>query len=95
MAACSHPVQPQQGLWTLQRLPPQEISNLAEIKREVRTIEVTYQCDACGQGMMAKTGDMDKQTGDIEHRCMICDHAQMFQWQEYPRYDHIGLDEKI
>ncbi|MFT6958104.1 MAG: putative cysteine cluster protein YcgN (CxxCxxCC family) [Halieaceae bacterium] len=67
---------------------------MAENKREVRTIEVTYLCDACGQGMMAKTGDMDPQTGDIEHRCMICDHVQIFKWQEYPRFEHIGLDEK-
>ena len=68
---------------------------MAEIKREVKTIEVTYQCDACGQGMMARTGEMDPKTGEIEHRCMICDHQQTFKWREYLRIDHIGLDEKI
>ena len=68
---------------------------MAEIKREVKTIEVAYQCDACSQGMMAKTGEMDPKTGEIEHRCMICDHHQTFKWRAYPRIDHIGLDEKI
>jgi hypothetical protein len=45
--------------------------------------------------MMSRTGDMDPETGDIEHHCLICDHQQSFQWREYPRIDHIGLDEKI
>ena len=51
--------------------------------------------DACGQGMMARSGEMDPKTGDIEHRCLICDHKQTFQWREYPRIEHIGLDEQI
>ena len=68
---------------------------MPEIKREVRPVEVNYVCDACGQGMMARSGEMDPRTGDIEHRCLICDHQQTFQWREYPRIDHVGLDEKI
>jgi hypothetical protein len=68
---------------------------MPEIKREVRPVEVNYICDDCGQGMMARSGDMDPETGNIEHRCLICDHRQAFQWREYPRIDHIGLDEKI
>lgn len=68
---------------------------MPETKREVRPVEVTYLCDECGQGMMARSGEMDPATGDIEHRCVICNHQQTFQWREYPRIDHIGLDEKI
>jgi hypothetical protein len=49
---------------------------MPEIKREVRPVEVNYICDACGQGMMARSGEMDPKTGDIEHRCLICDHQQ-------------------
>jgi uncharacterized cysteine cluster protein YcgN (CxxCxxCC family) len=56
---------------------------------------VNYLCDACGKGMMTRVGEMDPKTGDIEHRCVICDHQQCFQWREYPRIDHVGLDEKI
>ncbi|MCB1848791.1 MAG: type II citrate synthase [Halieaceae bacterium] len=68
---------------------------MPEIKREVRPVEVNYLCDACGQGMMVGAGAMDPETGDIEHRCLICDRRQRFKWREYPRIDHIGLDESI
>ena len=47
---------------------------MPESKREVRPIEITYTCDACGQGLMNRAGDMDPQSGDILHRCPICDH---------------------
>jgi hypothetical protein len=67
---------------------------MPEVKREVRPVEVNYVCDACGQGMMARSGDMDRETGDIPHRCLICDHSHTFKWREYPRIDHIGLDEQ-
>jgi hypothetical protein len=68
---------------------------MPELKQEVRPIEVNYVCDACGQGMMAAAGEMDPVSGDIDHRCMICDHQQVFQWRPYPRIDHVGLDEKV
>ena len=68
---------------------------MPENKREVRSVEVTYVCDACGKGMMARAGEMDPDTGDIEHHCVICNHKQIFQWHEYPHIEHIGLDEKI
>ena len=64
-------------------------------KREVRAVEVNYICDACGTGMMSRCGEMDPKTGAAEHRCLICDHRQVFQWETYPRIDHIGLDEKL
>jgi hypothetical protein len=70
-------------------------TTMPEIKREVRPVEVNYVCDACAKGMMAPCGKMDPVTGDIAHHCMICDHQQTFQWHEYPRIDHIGLDEDI
>ena len=38
---------------------------MPEVKREVRPVEVTYICDACGQGMMSRSGEMDPETGDI------------------------------
>lgn len=68
---------------------------MPEMKREVRTVEVTYLCDACGKGFMSRSGEMDPESGDIEHSCLICDHKQVFQWREYPRIDHIGVEEKI
>jgi hypothetical protein len=68
---------------------------MPEIKREVRPVEVNYICDACGQGMMARSGAMDPASGEIEHHCLICNHQQTFLWREYPRIDHIGLDEDI
>ena len=68
---------------------------MSEVKREVRSVEVNYLCDACGQGMMTKCGDRDSVTGDIEHRCLICDHMQTFKWKSYPRIEHVGLDEEI
>ena len=68
---------------------------MAEIKREVRSVEVNYLCDACGQGMRTQSGTMDPATGDIEHKGLICGHPQTFQWRAYPRIEHVGLDEKI
>lgn len=68
---------------------------MPEVKQEVKPIEVNYLCDSCGKGMMASCGDMDATTGDIEHRCLICDHRQTFQWRAYPRIDHIDIDEQI
>jgi DNA-directed RNA polymerase subunit RPC12/RpoP len=68
---------------------------MPEIKREVRPVEVSYLCDACGKGMMSSTGDMDPASGEIQHRCLICDHQQTFKWNAYPRIEHLGLDEKI
>lgn len=68
---------------------------MAEIKREVRPVEVNYLCDACNQGMMVQSGPMDPDTGDIDHKCLICNHQEAFRWRAYPRIDHIGLDEKI
>ena len=44
---------------------------MPEVKREVRPVEVNYVCDACGQGMMSRSGEMDPATGDIEHRLEI------------------------
>jgi hypothetical protein len=29
---------------------------MPEMKREVRTVEVTYLCDACGKGFMSRSG---------------------------------------
>ncbi len=68
---------------------------MPEIKRPVQTIEVNYVCDKCGYGMMKKVSEMDSNTGDIMHECMICGHPQIFQWRSYPRINYIGLDESI
>jgi hypothetical protein len=65
---------------------------MPELKREVTPIEVTYICDACSQGTMEKIGEMDPQSGDIEHQCLICEHKQTFQWRHYPRIEHVGID---
>ncbi len=68
---------------------------MPEVKREVRPVEVNYVCDGCGQGMMSPSGEPDTTTGDIEHRCLICDDKQTFKWRQYPRIEYIGLDENL
>ena len=68
---------------------------MPELKREVRPVEVNYLCDACGKGMMARAGERDPATGEIEHRCLICDHRQSFKGRAYPRIDYLGTDEKL
>ncbi len=68
---------------------------MPEVKRPVRTIEVTYMCDSCGKGMLHKVGDADEESGDSLHECVICGHQQTFQWVTYPRIDYIGEDEDI
>ncbi len=68
---------------------------MPETKREVRPVEVNYICDACGQGMMSRCSEPDTASGDIEHRCLICDNRQTFKWREYPHIEHIGLDENV
>ena len=68
---------------------------MPEIKRPVQTIEVNYVCDKCGHGMMQKESEMNPQTGEILHRCMICGNEQTFKWISYPRIDYVGLGEKV
>jgi hypothetical protein len=43
--------------------------------------------------MMQKTGEMDPQTGEVEHKCMICGHSQTFKWISYPRIDYVGEED--
>ncbi len=68
---------------------------MPEIKRPVQTIEVNYVCDKCNHGMMQKVGEMDRQTGEHPHRCMICGHEHTFKWISYPRIDYVGVGEKL
>lgn len=67
---------------------------MPEIKQEVRPIEVDYECDACGKGMMSATSERDPSTGTIGHHCLICNHQQSFQ-RSYPHIDYVGVDEKV
>ena len=68
---------------------------MGEIKRAVKPIEITYVCDKCEHGMMQKSGEMDASTGDIQHKCVICGHEQIFQWVNYPRIDYIDDGEPV
>jgi hypothetical protein len=68
---------------------------MGEIKRAVQPIEINYICDNCQHGMMKKSGEMNEDTGDILHNCVICGHQQTFQWIEYPRIDYVGEGEKF
>ncbi len=68
---------------------------MPEVKREVKPIEVNYICDSCEKGMMEAVGEMDPETGEWEHRCLICDARQTFKWHRYPRIVHIALDESL
>ena len=65
---------------------------MPEIRQRVRPIEVTYICDACGKGMMTAVGEMDPQSGDIEHHCVICNHSQTFKWRPYPHIDYVEIE---
>lgn len=68
---------------------------MPEVKRPVKTIEVNYICDQCGHGMMEQQGDIDPQTGDHPHACVICGHKQNFKWVTYPRILYVGEEEDI
>ena len=65
---------------------------MPEAKQEVRTFEVDYECDACGKGMMAPSPNTDPTPEGIEHRCVICNHVQMFK-RPYPRIDYVEAGE--
>lgn len=66
---------------------------MPEVKRNVQPVEVNYICDKCEHGMMQKTGEMDSKSGEIEHKCVICGHPQIFKWVSYPRVEYVGEDE--
>ena len=68
---------------------------MPEIKRPVKTIEVNYVCDACGHGMMEKKGELNPETGENPHACIICGHEQVFKWVTYPRIVYVGEDESL
>jgi transcription elongation factor Elf1 len=66
---------------------------VAEVKRRVVPFEVNYVCDSCNNGMMEKTGEMNKSTGEIEHKCLICGAEHTFKWVSYPRIDYVGEED--
>lgn len=66
---------------------------MAEVKRRVIPFEVNYVCDKCNRGMLKKCGDTDPVTGNTEHKCLICDHKQTFQWITYPWIDYVAEDD--
>ncbi len=67
---------------------------MPEVKRPVQTIEVNYVCDKCEHGMMQKCGEINEDTGEVPHKCVICGHLQSFEWVSYPRIDYVGEGEK-
>ncbi len=68
---------------------------MPEIKREVRPVEVSYLCDGCGQGFMERCSERDPQSGETEHRCLICDHRQHFAGKGYPHVEYLDMDEPL
>lgn len=68
---------------------------MGEVKRSVQTVEVNYVCDKCDHGMMQKAGEMDPDTGDVLHQCVICGDQKTFQWVSYPRIDYVGEGESF
>ena len=68
---------------------------MPEVKRVVKPIEVNYLCDKCENGMMQKVGETDPESGETEHRCLICGHSQTFKWLCYPRIDYMGENESL
>ena len=67
---------------------------MPEVRQEVRPVEVAYVCDSCGKGMMNAISEMDPESGDTEHQCVICGHEQTFKWRPYPHIDYIAMDDK-
>ena len=65
---------------------------MPEVRKTVVPVEVTYICDACNQGMMELIGSINRETGEAEHECLICEHRQTFQWTHYPRIEHMEID---
>ena len=65
---------------------------MPESRRHVRPIEVSYVCDSCGNGLMEQAGEMDPDSGEILHRCVICSAEQHFKWRAYPRIDYVDAD---
>lgn len=65
---------------------------MPEVKRPVQTIEVNYVCDKCNSGMMQKAGEVDPETGDCLHHCVICGYEMAFQWVTYPRIDYVDVE---
>lgn len=68
---------------------------MPESKRLVKPVEINYICDKCENGILQQAGEMDKETGAIPHRCMICGAEHSFKWRAYPRIDFIGIDEDV
>ena len=66
---------------------------MPEVIKPVRPVEVNYVCDKCGHGMMKSLGQMDPETGEVPHNCMICGDEHVFKWVSYPKIDYLGLDE--
>ena len=56
-----------------------------EIKTEVKTYRVSYQCDKCGKGEMLQIGRfLMSDPPKFEHKCNKCGGIQIFTGKQYP-----------
>lgn len=62
---------------------------MAETKKPVQTVLITYVCDKCGAGEMLPTGIMQlTDPPKWPHRCGACGHEQTF----YCKYPKLGYE---
>ena len=68
---------------------------MPELKRRVIPVEVNYECEDCGHGLLQAVGEEDSVSGEVLHECMICGTQRSFVGNRYPRIDYIGEDEVL
>lgn len=63
---------------------------MAELRREVKPVEINYLCDKCGKGMVIKLeGDA---TDEKNHQCVICGEGYHFNGKGYPRIVYVPAE---
>jgi hypothetical protein len=67
-----------------------------EVRKDVKTVKITYTCDECGKGELEFTGCQKSCYPSInEHVCSNpkCDYTYwMSQGQEYPRIEYVEVN---
>ncbi len=62
---------------------------MAEIRREVKPIEVSYLCDECNNGYVHEHPESKT---EANHHCVICGHEYQFDGIVYPRIVFVPID---
>ena len=66
-----------------------------ETRKEVKQVQVDYQCPKCKKGYLRPTGmALTTYPPQFPHKCNNCDYMETFRDKQYPYIDYEEIDNK-